>query len=249
MDRQTFLHVFVIGSASNKESTGQIPMSDTFHKFKKSHPHIMPYLYFIDPLHRNMGDFLMLHELMKDGVPLCVIVDRFRPSDLADRFKIVAGDEVLFIDYAQIADTERAWKSLVGDDGNTLFYIAHNTGNPILDLEVAYSTAKANNYKISAECSIPKGMSKTHKTSLINELKTVIDYARLLPAHSDSSPVPEWLVKNDARVRGASMDDLFLLQAQSEATIASFFSLNGADIYKMKDTQWMFEARQLIERA
>jgi hypothetical protein len=244
-----FLHVFVIGSASNKESTGQIPMSDKFYEFKKSHPHLLPYLYFIDPLHRNLGDFLMLHELMKDGVPLCVIVDRFNPSDLADKFKILPRDEVLFIDYAQIADTERAWKSLVGDDGSMLFYLAHNIGNPILDLEVAYSTAKANNYKISSECSIPKGMSKTHKASLLSELKTVIDYARLLPAHSGSSPAPEWLVKNDARVRGSSADDLFLLQAQSEATIASFFSLNGVDIYKMKDTQWMFEARKIVENA
>lgn len=249
MARQTFLHVFVIGAASNKSSTGQIPMPDTFHEFKKSHPHLMPYLYFIDPLHRNLGDFFMLHNLMENEVPLCGIVGKFDPSDLADKYKILPGDEALFVDYAQIADTESAWKSLIGDDGKMLFYLAHNVDNPILDLEVAYSTAQAGNYKISSECPVPKGLSKSRKTSLINELKTIIDYARLLPAHSGSPPAPEWLIKNDARIRASSTDDLFLLQAESEAIIASFFSLNGTDIYKMKDTQWMSTARQIIERA
>lgn len=246
---KTFLHVFVIGAASNNSSTGQIPMSDNIKEFQESHPNIMPYFYFIDPLHRNLPDFLMLHELMKDEIPLCAIANKFDPMKLRDEYKILAEDEVLFIDYAQIADTENAWKSLVGDNKRMFFYIAHVMGNPVLDMNVAYDTAKAGKYTISSDCKIPKNISKSHKASLIKELEKLINYARLLPTHSDSPPPPDWLIAKDKLIRDGSINDLFLLRAESESIIETFFRLNGTDIYTLKETQWFSVGKQIIENA
>ena len=248
MANSTFLHVLVIGAASNRSSWGQVPASQSIKLFQLLHPEYVVYFYFIDPDHRNMLDFLFFHSLMDDGVPLCVVAKAFDPTKLSSEYKIFPDDKVLIVDYAGIADTESAWKSLVKGD-NISFYIAHTMESPVLDMVRAYETAHAGMYSISSDCPIPKGISKTHKIALINELRTLINYTRLLPTHSASPPPPDWLVKKDAHVRDASLDDLFLLRATSETTLESFFAHNGIDMYSLKDAQWFAAGKQLIDGA
>lgn len=246
----TFLHVLVMGASSSYNSPGRIPTIEDVKPFQLLHPDYTVYFYFIDPGHRsNAADILMFHQLMDADIPLCVVPRVFDPSKFAEEYKIMPDDKVLFVDYSGLADSEKEWKNLIGDDRRWLFYIPHMMGSPTLNMERALETAYASQYTISSSCAVPRGLTAKQKASLIEELEPLITYARLLPSSSDPKEVPKWLKDRDSLVRDSSTDELFMIQASAESALCSFFSHNGVRIYAVRDASWFATAKRLIENA
>jgi hypothetical protein len=245
---KSFLHVLIIGSASNTTSEGQIPDPITTRNFIDSHPTMTVYLYFIDPNHRSRPeDWNKFSQLMDAEIPLTVINQNFLIPEISKNYKIFPEDSVLLIDYAGIATCEQEWIELVGNRKNWYFWVPGCYGKR-LDLTEAWREAHSwIQHTIHSEFPVPKSLSKNHKQYLLVELNLLLLYSRLLPSSERDPDPPNWLRERDPVITGSDKQTWISIQHSAEFALHNFMKNNGIDMRENEQKKWVTIVRQILD--
>ena len=198
-----FLHVLVIGAASNHSSAGQIPEPGDVLEFLESRSGPVLF-YFIDPAHRsNEDDAKRLSGLQAAGVPLCMVARAFKPEQFRQEYKVMPGDEMLLVDYASIASCEQEWVSLLGGTAGWFYWAPGCAGPRLVPSEAWEASHRWRQHTIYSAVPVPTSLSQSHKRGLLRELDKLLLYSRVLPLDEKDPDPPAWLQEQDALVAGA----------------------------------------------
>jgi len=247
MSRKSFLHVLIIGSASNDKSLGQIPDVETTTNFIAAHPTLTVYLYFIDPNHRlREEDLTKFSQLMDAGIPLTTIYLKFEAEKLSSNYKIFPEDYVLLIDYAGIATCEQEWVDKVGNKKQWYFWTPGCAGKS-LDLAEAWRSAHSwAPYTIHSNKAVPDSLSKEHGKYLLTQLDKLLLYSRVLPSDEKDPEPPLWLQESDPAITGGDRQTLICIRKSAESVLYDFMMSNGVDMWKESPKQWATIVRRIL---
>lgn len=249
MSHKSFLHILILGSASNSTSKGQIPEPETTMNFVLSHPKLTIYLYFIDPTHRTRAEDLeKFSRLMDAGIPITMICQNFSALDLSKNYKIFPEDYLLLIDYAGVATCEQEWIEKIGKRKNWYFWVPGCYGK-CLDLTEAWREAHSwIPYTIYSKSIVPESLSKNHREYLLVELDKLLLYSRVLPADEKDPEPPIWLQERDPLITGNDRQTLICLRKSAESVLYDFMMNNGVDMWKHSPKEWTTIVRNILRR-
>lgn len=244
---KSFLHVLILGSASNDKSPGQIPEPETARSFIDAHPKLTVYLYFIDPNHRlREEDLSKFSQLMDAGVPITMISQQFAASDLSKKFKIFPEDMLLLIDYTGVATCEQEWTELLGYKKQWYVWVP-GCSSKRLDLAEAWRSAHSwTPHTIYSKVPVPESLSENHKKYLLVELDKLLLYSRVLPADEKDPEPPLWLQEKDPLITGSDRQTLICMRKSAESVLYDFMLINGVDMWKNPQKQWATIVRRIL---
>lgn len=248
MSNKSFLHVLIIGSASNDSSPGQIPDVESVTNFIAAHPKLTVYLYFIDPNHRlREEDLAKFSQLMDAGIPLTTIFIKFEASQLSSNYKIFPEDYLLLIDYAGLATCEQEWTELTGRKKRWYFWVPGCYGES-LNLTKAWRSAHSwTPHTIYSEDAVPESLSKAHKQYLLVELDKLLLYSRVLPEDEKDPDPPLWLQEKDPAITGSDRPTLISIRKSAESVLHNFMANNEVDMWKNPPKQWATIVRRILK--
>lgn len=248
MSNNSFLHVLIIGSASNDSSPGQIPDVETIANFITAHPKLTVYLYFIDPNHRLRGeDLAKFSQLMDAGISLTMICLKFEASQLSSAYKIFPEDYLLLVDYAGIATCEQEWAELTGQKKQWYFWVPGCFGESF-NLTNAWRSAHSwIPHTIYSKNAIPAELSKSHKQYLLVELDKLLLYSRVLPSDEKDPDPPLWLQEKDSAITGSDRSTLISIRKSAESVLYDFMSNNEINMWENPPKQWATIVRRILK--
>lgn len=244
-----FVHVFVIGAASNEDSEGQLPVQEDLVSFQRDNPDKTFYYYFIDPRHReNKRDQLLVGSYMDAGVPCTFVYSPFAYRTFNREYKVLPEDETLFIDYAGVSVSEYDFVREFGKHRHNWWYLSPGCNSGRLEIKRAYdSSREIPKYTIFDETKVPPKLSQAYKEQLLSEINKCILYVRLLPNGETDSDPPEWMKERDDLIRGGCRSTWKILRDSYEKALAGFFTVNEIDIYQFPTTRWYGVARRVLD--
>lgn len=246
---KTFLHILYIGSASSKDSAGQIPSVTAALEFIQNRPNKQCYFYFIDPMHfYRADDMKLLYQLMDAGVLMSIIPHQFEWDKFWTQFKVLDGDELLLVDCAPVMKNEKEWFSVWGKHDKWLFCcLTDPTKN--IDLETIYVRAISHKdckeYKLGDDGPVPKRLTKAQKLALMDEVNKLVSYARNLPLDENDRMPPQWLRDQRPEI-GTEIQGWIALRERSDETLYKFFKANNVEMYDYENREWIGIAKRII---
>ena len=234
-------HVFIIGSASNHSSPGQLPTAENIVKFYEEIK--MPYyIYCIDPNHKNnhkdMEKFVMYENA---NIPFAILPESFAFEKFQKEYKILKEDQALLVDFANLAESEYDFMKKLGNDKN-LFYSTPGCAGKQLDILPTYNKAKSiPKYTIESSVPVPENLSTTYRQSLKVELGDIIALARLLP-----NP-PPWMKEKYNHIKEADNETLLAIRDSSFDILKNFFQLNNQNINNVDSKEWYQSIKTIMK--
>lgn len=244
-----FVHVFVIGAASNENSEGQLPVQEDLVSFQKNNPDKTFYYYFIDPKHReNKRDQLLFNSYIDGEVPCTFVYSPFAYKTFNREYKVLPEDETLFIDYAGVSASEYEFVREFGSHRSNWWYLSPGCNSGKLEIKKAYETSREiPKYTIFDETKVPPKLSQAYKEQLLSEINKYTLYVRLLPIEETDSDPPEWMKERDELIREGCRSTWKVLRESAENILTRFFVVNDVDIYQFPTSQWYSVARRVLE--
>jgi len=245
---KTFFHIFLIGAASNSQSEGQLPDVNSLVTFQENNPDKIVYYYFIDPGHRNNErDRQLIYSYMESGIPCTIVYSPFAYKTFNKEYKVLPGDEALFIDCAGVSASEHDFIQAFGKNRQNWWYLTLGCSSGKLEISQAHKASRdVPKYTVLDDCKVPLNLSYAYREQLLGEINKYVLYVRLLPSKGTDPDPPEWMRERHDIIREGYRSTWKILRESAEHILHNFFAVNEVEIYAYPTTEWYAAAKKLL---
>lgn len=240
------LHVFVIGAASKDKIPGQLPSIEHVKLFSSKYPEYNTHYYFIDPMHiASEIDVKIFDEYCAENISYTFIPIYFDLTSFDKRYKVLPGEEALFIDYADVTESEYDFVSKLGTNPKWYYYTHGLFGPPKLNILDAYNIAKnIPHFNIHSLGPVPTHLSYFYRQNMMKDINKLIICIDLLPANKEKKAPPDWMLLTSDLTKGMDIDTIVEYRKSAYDMLSEFFKKNNKQLsnYKQKDYYIMAQA-------